>query len=1146
MSPGEKFFSEIAGLKRLSVLALDFALPRPRFDQSSGRAGFLFACLWIVQVAFAAETPRAFDVPAGNAADTLKLTAQQGGVEIAFFAESVRDLRTPPLHGEFRPREALERIIAGTGLVVVPDPTSGIFTIRRETISPAPVASAPASHSGANSSKPQETMKKANPLASAVAWLALLIGPAHLSPAAAVTATRPGEIRGQVSNAATKSNLESVKVRVLETNRDYYTERDGTFDIAGLNPGTYTLVFEYPGLDQKQERVNVATGRTEQLTIALNSEVYVLSQFVVAGQREGNAAAIAEQRSAPNLANFITADAFGAIAKANVANLLKRIPGVTGITDDEIDTSVIQVRGMDASLTTVDLDGAPAAAPFEANSRKQNLNSLPVDLIEKVEVVKAPTPADDADSLGGRVKLTTKSAFDLNERRIDARLGASYNKTYGKSITKDGKDYIPLSAGLTYSDVVGLFGKPRALGILVLANYDRFLDARSIGQFGHIAATGGSPSATTTKDYSTFGFTSNELHKQERMGGSLRLDYKAADHTTLGLSALFSRYFNGFDRSRNGTNGGTIDTALSDPDPSFTVVNNAAYLSQRNRVANQTDTFNVRAFGATKLAGFKFTYDVSKQQARQFEWINTTQFVSGRLFSYSLDWRPNPAYPYPVVRSGLDPFTDRFADTASTSLSFRRQNLDRDNLGSHLDVEKPLAWQWPVNLKAGLRFRDETQQNQRDNFVAALATGVGRNLSAYLDPTWKLSGNPDVYPVGAAINNDLMYGNVKFVGGADPRTAWTYDPNFITMNAASTVQNSLLTDLKMEEKIYASYLEGSVKIGRLIALGGARLERTDLFLNNPVRNRAVTDVLAQFNGRARGWARYDDVFPSAHLKYHLADALQARASVSTTIGRPSMGNLTANSDINLASRAITVPNPDLQPQRSVNYDASLEYYFKRMGVLSVGVFEKDIRNYIGTVSTTISEVAAADLGAPLTNPNPNVLTWTLTTDTNNGKARVRGLEFNYSQQLDFLPGALRGLGVFANYTWLQTEGTRQTTTAVPVLVPLINFIPRNGNAGLNYTYGRWDARLQVNYHSDYFDGYNATNPRLRSSIRGARTQWDFNGRCKLTRKLSVFANLSNFTSSDEPDYTGNWAAPVRRDQSLGYSFIITGGINATF
>ncbi len=961
--------------------------------------------------------------------------------------------------------------------------------------------------------------------------------------ASGLTAT--GEIRGQVSNAATGAYLENVAIKVRATGREYTTERDGSFAIAGLPPGRYALDIEYPGLDRRTEDVQVSGGQVAKLAVALTSDLYVMSKYVVAGQREGSAAAISEQRYAPNISNIITADAFGDITKANVGNLLRRIPGVTGITDDEIDTSVIQVRGMDASLTSIDIDGTRAASALNG-SRKQNVNAIPVDIIEKVEVAKAPTAADDADSLGGRVKLTTKSAFDLKDRYLNVRAGSSYNKTYGKKVTEDGQDTLPASVGVIYSDVFDLMGRPRSFGMFVAANYDRFLDARSLTQFGNVNATGGSPSATQTKDYSTFNFTSDELHQQKRMGGSVRLEYKLADHTKLGVSALFSRYVDDFDRARNGTNGATIDLALSDPDPNFTVVNNASYMGQRNLRESQTDTMNLRAFGTTKLAGCKFTYDLNFQQAQKYEFRNQTQFISNRKFSYSLDWRPDPTYPYPVVRSGLDPFTDRFADTASTSLEVRRQAVDKEIWGSRFDVEKAYEWKWPLKLKTGLRYRDEAQADDQDRFVAALATAAGRNLGAYLDDNWKNGGGVDHYPVGAVPSNQKVLGsNVQFVGGADPRTAWSFDPRVITMNASSTVQNSLLNDRKIEEEVYAGYVEGSMKFGALTAQGGARYERTDLTGTTGVRNRAVSDVLAQFNGRSRVSARYDDLFPSLHLRYGLTDALLVRASVSTTIGRPPLDTVTASEDVNLSSRAITVANPDLQPQRSTNYDASLEYYFRPVGVVSVGVFQKDIRDYIGTVSTVISEAAAAELGAPLTNPNPNTMTWTLTTDENNGTARVRGVEFNYSQQFAFLPGVWRGLGVFANYTWLQSSGTRQTTSGAPVEIPLINFIPRSGNAGLSYTYGRWDARLQVNYHSDFCDGYNATNPRLRNSFRGARSQWDFNGRCKLTRQLSVFANLSNFTSQDEPDFNG-WVGPTRRDQTISYSFIITAGVSASF
>ncbi len=574
-----------------------------------------------------------------------------------------------------------------------------------------------------------------------------------------------GVISGQVSNAATGANLANASVKLRESGRDYVTERDGGFTIPNLSAGKYQVTVEYPGLDAKTVEVTVSAGQVARVNIALNSDLYVLPQFVVAGQREGNAAAIAEQRASLNVTNIITADAFGDVTKANVGNLLRRIPGVTGITDDEIDTSVIQVRGMDASLTSIDIDGTRAASALNG-SRKQNVNAIPVDLIEKVEVTKAPSAEDDADSLGGRVKLTTRSAFDLNERLLNVRAGASYNKTYGKKVTPDGKDYIPASLGVIYSDVIGLFGRPRSLGIFVTANYDKFLDARSLTSFGHVTATGSSPGATATKDYSTFDFASDELHHQEREGASVRLEYKLADHTTLGLSAMVTRYTDDFDRARMGTNGATIDPALSDPDPNFTVVNNAAYMGQRNLRQSRTDTYNVRAFGTTRLAGFKFTYDVNNQQAQKFEFRNQTQFISNRRFNYALDWRPNPAYPQPILRSGLDPFTDRFTDTASSALEARRQAVDKDIWGARLDIEKGLEWTWPIKLQSGLRYREETQQDDQDRFVAALATGVGRNLSAFLDDNWKNGGGVGTYPVGAVPSNDKVLGShARFIGG---------------------------------------------------------------------------------------------------------------------------------------------------------------------------------------------------------------------------------------------------------------------------------------------------------------------------------------------------------------------------------------------
>jgi hypothetical protein len=61
--------------------------------------------LLLVAIAGAAPAERRpFDLPPGEAAETLRLAARQGGFEIVFFAETVRAVRTPALRGEFPPR----------------------------------------------------------------------------------------------------------------------------------------------------------------------------------------------------------------------------------------------------------------------------------------------------------------------------------------------------------------------------------------------------------------------------------------------------------------------------------------------------------------------------------------------------------------------------------------------------------------------------------------------------------------------------------------------------------------------------------------------------------------------------------------------------------------------------------------------------------------------------------------------------------------------------------------------------------------------------------------------------------------------------------------------------------------------------------
>lgn len=101
------------------------------------RPGFvrvaILAALFLVHfvLGFAADAVRTFDVPAGDAATTLKQAAKQGGVEIVFPAATVRGVRTAPVKGEFTAREAINRMLSETELVLVQDERTGALTVNR-------------------------------------------------------------------------------------------------------------------------------------------------------------------------------------------------------------------------------------------------------------------------------------------------------------------------------------------------------------------------------------------------------------------------------------------------------------------------------------------------------------------------------------------------------------------------------------------------------------------------------------------------------------------------------------------------------------------------------------------------------------------------------------------------------------------------------------------------------------------------------------------------------------------------------------------------------------------------------------------------------------------------------------------------------
>jgi TonB-dependent receptor len=177
---------------------------------------------------------------------------------------------------------------------------------------------------------------------------------------------------------------------------------------------------------------------------------------------------------------------------------------------------------------------------------------------------------------------------------------------------------------------------------------------------------------------------------------------------------------------------------------------------------------------------------------------------------------------------------------------------------------------------------------------------------------------------------------------------------------------------------------------------------------------------------------YDYFLPSANIKLELGNGIQFRAAYFKGIAPPDFGltrNYSRIDSIQVGSSAnvnggnpyltgsVTSGNPFLKPTDSDNFDLTGEYYFGDGGQFTVSLFYKELHNIV-TNSTFTSTIPVGSTVAVINGYQP-------VNSTQTGK--IKGFELSYQQNFTFLPGALSGLGLQANYTYVDSSGVTQST-----------------------------------------------------------------------------------------------------------------------
>jgi TonB-dependent receptor len=887
----------------------------------------------------------------------------------------------------------------------------------------------------------------------------LAAGPAHAQ----------GSISGLVVDDASGLAITGAAIRIEQGQRNALTDRSGRFVITGLPAGSVTLTSRYIGYASVTRSVTVASGQIATVTIRLKSSVTTLGTTVVVASRSGQAAALNQQKNASTVGNIIAADQIGRFPDANLGDALKRIPGVT-VALDQGEARFGSIRGTEPRFNTVMVNGEriPSA---EAEVREVQLDLVPADMVQAIEVSKTLTPDMDADAIGGAVNVVTRAA--PAGFRLSSTVGSGYNFIRDKPVLVGG-----LVAGNRF------FGN--RLGAIASASYYNQV-------FGSDNKEGVWDRTSTGAAYmNEFDIRRYDVERSRR-SMSVGLDYRFNEANTIALRSLYNSRDDWENRFR-------ARFILREPDAAGVQI---AEIRRQTKGGGPDDRLRNTRLEDQRMWSTQLSGEHLLAQRATLTWSGSLARASEtRPDERYIDWRSRNVTIQPNYSDEQNPqFTaTNAAQVAPTAFTFRRieqlesftRDLDRN---ARIDLLLPITeGDNASRIKVGARYRGK--EKLRDNsFNFATPTTAFTTLA---------QAGPRDFSVSNNLSGPYPYGTFtapEFLAGLD-----LFNPS--AFNLADQPGEYAAGNFDATERITAGYAQLEQKFGpRLSMVAGVRIENTNIDYNGFEYDIDTDAVRATTGGQT-----YTDVLPGINLRYDANASTVLRAAWTNTLARPNYFDLVPYRQVSLDDNELATGNPALRPTRSMNFDLMGERYFESVGLISAGVFHKRITDFIfnfnqfnqidPVTGTQFSQVSAPRNGA---------------------EATLTGLEMAAQRQLDFLPGLLKYFGIYANYTLTDSEVKGLDVAGREnEKLPLLGTARHSGNVSVSYDAPRFTLRFAVNYQSESLDpgegGYNEDSFFDRYADR--RTDIDANATIQLTSKSRFFIDANNLNNRPLRFYQG--------------------------
>jgi iron complex outermembrane recepter protein len=755
-----------------------------------------------------------------------------------------------------------------------------------------------------------------------------------------------------------------------------------------------------------------------------------LPPLVVFGDRASLESAEKIRRERLEIVDSVVDDDIARLPDLNVSDALQRVAGIQ-IERDLGEGFTPSIRGLTQMETL--LGGREV---FTAGTgRNLNFEDIPAEMVSGIDVYKTSSAAQIEGGIGGVIDLRTHRPFDFN----GSEFVGSARLIHGDLAQRDEPQFSLLGSDRWQTDAAGEIG-----ALLNVSYQERAFREDQESEGNPLALTNLLPGQTVIAPNGTSQTTSIGVRK--RTAGNLVLQWRPSSSLDLYAEGSYAQFRTMQDSYQINVEAspsfvpGSV-TVFPGTDDLRSITWTDAPLSILSFARDTVDQTAQAAVGGSLSHGaWTISGDLSHTQSRESLFFSGP-FLAGTAAYFTQNLSTTVPSTGISGANLLDP-----ANLTYTGIAYRTLPYDGSLTAARIDADYDLAGSFLRTLSVGLRISDHGANNSPGLiFADAAVTGLtGADRPSFL--------MPDPYSLFPGSGSDsianYLVGNLS--SARDPIALRSAFGITTPIPAAA----SPLSLWSITEETRAAYWLAKFETSNMPLDGNIGLRVVHTLESVSGSESAPADATIS---PIAVMSDYTDWLPSINLRYRLREDWLLRAAVSKSITRPDFDELSPSltlipNSVNPSLNQGSAGNPELKPVRADNIDVAVEKYFSRTTALSLTGFLKHVDGFVTTVSNP--EVYAGSV-------------YEVSRPQNGSGADIRGFELAYQQFYDFLPSVLSGLGLQANYTYIDSESPN---SALGAPAPLQNLSKHSLNLIGIYERSKFSARLAYNWRDRFLSG----------------------------------------------------------------------------